>query len=803
MTTQEENSQVRLILRNFLKHQKARFTFPDVGMIKLEGKNGCGKSSILHAICFALYGTKPEGGVVTQSSKDSNPCATVKLEYLEMVITRKSNPRHLTMSFMDKKYEGDEAQNIIEINMGMNGEMFNLTSFISQERQWSVLRMTPAQRLKFFETISGGNNSTELMSKTRAIVSTVKEELTSLTIKLQSIEKVLSKKRKELDGVPKLELDIEDERNKYALLKHELRSLEKESIRLKNVSKTEASVGHARKRLKELLSIEDDPGDNVDELRKQIGVLELQQQEYETLKRYEALAEDHLKHLASEVEKLAEHLSKENERDIANAIKRLSALVEKNSHNVVRNKDLRERKTVAKKKIKELEKDLLSMLDPAKSDLDTKAAKQLESSKPSLKSIPFLIELFQKQLSIVLERIRKLREENECAKFNCPQCNALLSFNEKEVTVIETGVHVEISEEVNRAFKALEHRKYNLEDNVRFLQKVHEISSVELAIVDEPFADVDESLPLELKKAEDRMAAISTTRTLLKSKEEALMNKQLPASIANALKNHKDSTPIDKKLLQTLKAKLTDALAQQSNVQQREAEINHLKRFLKDAPPQSQTEESRTLEQVTEQLKQVERALSREEEFKEFVLREERRVQLEAEVVKLTDKVSRLTAEHEKMEGRLAGGVGLEESIKEAKVKAMQIVLDSVNTSASHYLSKLLDDDVSISVEGWVTTQKGVEKPSMNIVARRGDVVRKNAFGLGGGICQRCELAFLLAVNDISKGRLLLLDECFCWVDQDSHMEMMHRLKELCSDRLVIVVSHEANSGEFDHVVEV
>ena len=47
---------MRLILKNFRCHENAEYNIDDSGAVLLAGSSGAGKSTILKAIIFALYG---------------------------------------------------------------------------------------------------------------------------------------------------------------------------------------------------------------------------------------------------------------------------------------------------------------------------------------------------------------------------------------------------------------------------------------------------------------------------------------------------------------------------------------------------------------------------------------------------------------------------------------------------------------------------------------------------------------------------------------------------------------------------
>ena len=94
---------IQLTLKNFKCYENKVFHF-DKGFVLIEGQSGAGKSTILQAIIFVLYG---KGKNLKTSGKTS---CSVQLEYEDLIIFRSKSPNKLVINEM---IEGEEAQNII------------------------------------------------------------------------------------------------------------------------------------------------------------------------------------------------------------------------------------------------------------------------------------------------------------------------------------------------------------------------------------------------------------------------------------------------------------------------------------------------------------------------------------------------------------------------------------------------------------------------------------------------------------------------------------------------------------------
>jgi exonuclease SbcC len=148
-----------LSLENFKSHSKSEFTFAK-GTNVLVGRMGSGKSSVLDALCFALYGTFPrlarrdqsvEGLVSMGSNADF---AVVQLEF------EKAGKKYSVMRKIGKKVSDAEvrcegrlvqkgakqATQYIESALGVDYELFTRAIYSEQNRMDHLLSLNPRQR---------------------------------------------------------------------------------------------------------------------------------------------------------------------------------------------------------------------------------------------------------------------------------------------------------------------------------------------------------------------------------------------------------------------------------------------------------------------------------------------------------------------------------------------------------------------------------------------------------------------------------------------------------------------------------
>ena len=142
---------MKIKLTNYGCYSKKSYTF-DNNFTLLNGKNGSGKSTVFHAICYALYGKH-------KSVKYGCTSSTVEVINSDCRIIRTSKPVKLKY-ITDKEYEGDKAQAMIEQYYGMNWEQFNLCAWINSTEKASIATITPMERYNVIRTMVCNNVET-------------------------------------------------------------------------------------------------------------------------------------------------------------------------------------------------------------------------------------------------------------------------------------------------------------------------------------------------------------------------------------------------------------------------------------------------------------------------------------------------------------------------------------------------------------------------------------------------------------------------------------------------------------------
>jgi DNA repair exonuclease SbcCD ATPase subunit len=167
---------IKLNLLNFRRYKNYELELPETGFVRLHGASNSGKTTILQSIAYALYGKCP-GDITTWGEKTSK----VSLTGFGLDITRTRGPNEVSCNGVF----ADQADELIKSTLGMNKLEFELSSYVRQMAENSILSLSPSEQLSVIHQLAfKDKNPNDVKDK-------IKSTLTQTTVDLQKAENEL------------------------------------------------------------------------------------------------------------------------------------------------------------------------------------------------------------------------------------------------------------------------------------------------------------------------------------------------------------------------------------------------------------------------------------------------------------------------------------------------------------------------------------------------------------------------------------------------------------------------------------
>ena len=158
-------------LGNFLSHSDTKLEF-DNGVTVFVGKNGAGKSSIIDAITFALFGQhtrKSNKGLIKRGTNQCYAKIIFSINGKQYIAERKIdtkgtlsaqfsenvNGELIRIAAGERKQFGESMTQEIEKKIGLNFEKLKIASIVQQGELNSIIKAKPKEFKELLNTIIG------------------------------------------------------------------------------------------------------------------------------------------------------------------------------------------------------------------------------------------------------------------------------------------------------------------------------------------------------------------------------------------------------------------------------------------------------------------------------------------------------------------------------------------------------------------------------------------------------------------------------------------------------------------------
>ena len=807
---------MKLKLKNFRCYKERNFELGNNGLTLISGMSGKGKSTILLAINFALFGKG------TKLIKHGEKSCSVSLEFNNMKIVRTKRPNRLVVNDV---YEDASGQSIIDKLFGNN---FSITGYISQDSLNSFIMMSPTDKLAFLEKFALEDiDLSDKKGKCKALIKSRKEDLIAITSKLELSNEILD----EMEKPEKVKFPIKT-KNKEKCKKNE-------TIRLKNcktlIKKCNKSISKLEKEKSAIQLLESqtkncqDQIDNLEDSLKKINeMLEHLQEIDEDLindkkellqkvlekREYHNLSEKYEKDLKL-LEEMKNNEMTELKNDIKNKKDSLWVEYEKNEidQEINENKEcLEDMKTLKKlkHKLKKYKKNMIS------EDVYNKNVEKLDK--------------YVKKLELMKEVLRKLQLQKET--YSCPKCSEILCFRGDKLEIsntvreIQEGNIQEVKNNIRQMKEDIDEiteENANYENNKgRYDEIINEIDIIENKY--EEFYDVEE-LQDDIETLKEYKNDSLRIEKSIEKMQEKLKKQEFSASIQNFDKNLQktrkklkkanisEELNIDEEVLREEINELSNAKneffrkkQEKFDIKQKISALLTKKREFYEKFTESYEKARITNEidnEILEKSQEIEdferKILKHEDNLRKMQIYEKYKEELE-KYKELENKVCEYNKDEKISRDKFTSAQTLLSKILEAESIAIRNVIENINTHVQYFLDKFFQEEpITIKLSAYKETKKA-KKPQVNLeIDYKGMQCDINM--LSGGERSRVILAFTLALGEMFNIPLLMLDESTASLDQDLTTVVFDGIRENFEKKLVIIIAHQIITGVFDRII--
>ncbi len=841
---------MKLVLENFRCHRNATFDIPDSGLVLIFGDNEVGKTTIFKAMLFVLYGFAKKN-VCSYRTKTCKVTLETVLENKRVftIVRTVSKPNTLTVTVGNKRvYTGDDAQSVINSFVGgglcrlgdpVSCSQFMVSSYVSQLSRNSVISMTPTEQLKFIENLAYDDDThTRCKTLIKARIKELRAQILTIEGELASSEKMMLSLKKKLGGGNLNNLA------KPGVSKEELeRKIEKGSSTLKRLNDDYAKVSSQLERY-------EDDSTRIDKIKEKITILETQ-----------------LEGFVSDRDTITDILSEEKITDLETQLKKKKELAEhqetyaKFKELLIKiNKYKDEHTARIQESIDELQEDVIpdgelgsytdlpqgeDTISPVLEWILTEYDVETPSKDSALEFLYDKISELEDQLNSVTQSISDQQEDYELSKeiettYKCPCCSVMLYIPKNPTVVgattakrsrgrpkkdapkptIQEGYTLLQEKPKDRVVDASLVGTYedllvtqaSLEKEVAVLRMKVEIleSSVDVDTTKSTMYDNHLRAVSKIAKLETRLTKITSDPAISDLTSTA---RRLKATLPKDFKPKKGFVDTSSELAKTVadeweKRSSHNRLTRE--IRAREKELEPLRKKIQESDISPKERRSQLFDTLTTLKKKIDITTNDVNDFKlclKSVETFETHEQLKEEYHSSKNECNSLKDSLKELNNLLVGAIGLEDAAKEAEVVSISRLISDINEHAKTYLDIFFNTDRIVRLENIKSDSKGGSKFQMNTYVEDNGIPT-DLSEISGGALQKCELAFLLAVNDLLGGRILLLDECVNNIDDTTILDIVESLKNLQANteaynKLVLVVSHGINVGSFDRVVDV
>jgi len=409
----------KLVLKNWKSHEDTEINFRK-GANAIVGNMGTGKTSILEAITYALFGTYPSlrtREITLDQTIMNKPTqkqkAEVKLTFesngnqytVERIIEKGKGTKKAEIREKGKLIEGPSTQKVnktIEKILEMDYELYSKAIYAEQDEMDYFLEIPKGKRKEKIDKLLDLNKWEDARKKLTTTINILKDKYKS--------KKEQTKQTDEIKKIPRIEEDIK----------------------------------RIKRREKENRELKEKKGKKLEEKKKKYEKQKEKRKKYEEIKEKINKQENNIEYLEKELKKLPEGKKREKiqlkleklkkeEKEIQKKKEKLNEIKTKIKSIEENTSELKKEKKNKEKKIKKFEK-LIKIKNKEEAIEKLKEVKdELENLKNTKSQLKTNINHLEKEIRKEKKHLNQIKE----GKANCPTCGADLTGGKKEKVIKE------------------------------------------------------------------------------------------------------------------------------------------------------------------------------------------------------------------------------------------------------------------------------------------------------------------------------------------------------------------------------
>lgn len=828
---------MKLTLKNFKCYHYQSFEFDDDTLTLISGPSGQGKTTILQAIQFALYGSTLQKYLI---SHNKTTCEVV-LEYKAFKIKRTKRPNILYVNWNNCIYEDKEAQVLLNKYFGaINSCVF-------------FLDLSHFEKMDFLEKIVNADcNVKDLKLK-------IKNKVAELNKQLAVIDGQLSTATSMAGLIEKPE-HIEEPiwvGKSHKVGKDELLIKKTELLRLLDV------ITAKQKKWNELTSQKSVIESEISLLRS--GIESAAELNYDCVQQQVLNLESKLKQMT----KQSLLFQKEREKflivkDALTELEKYKAITDETS-TIISSQLEQLNESIKAQELKSQRVEYQQLLKQERDDWEQKVDKYQKLCAQASGTLCMPLDEPDKYLSglkmqkLEYERAIEFASKHDLGRCNdeiaalkrsflkryrCLVCQTTLTINLDTFEQVESDGRDESPDSRDNPMQVEVNRLVQIKDKLKKLEKTKDrlvqdncvIGARNLEMIVTEIKNV--SSYIEASAQLDQLKNFKPSKYLLKMEknlggaEELLEGLDLDLELEKLLslkKEHNKLTIKHYHVLQQLKIKksilnkietfknaydevasgcLLDEIASVSELlRQRQMDLEKFKttqrlekqlyKFneqIKEITPSRGWEI--TISDLNDQLDQIEEYLNWWASFEKYA-------EFQARLTKYDTIQQELTAlanEKKNLEHQYIKILLFKQKVVESEHESLQFMIDIINTHLSLFLQDFFSESTGDPIQ-IVLELLHEKRPQIDtIINYKGN--RVDYKSLSTGEYARVKLAFDLTFKEILGEQIVMLDECTANLDQDLSTKIFNKIKTTFPTKTILVVAHQVVMGTFDNVLK-